>query len=403
MEKIRIGITINYLAVGGSQSFAFALADGLGKCGHLVFVYDFNLPFYSTSLSELHSPLLDSQFFSFHQYKLPVVIALFQKIKFLNIGMTWLLNFSRVARFRRFVIENKIQLVSSHLMAADTLSAFALQDMKDVVHCVTMHGSYEGFPKAIVKKKREVTFTRVNGVVYLTPRNIEFLSIVKSKNPKLRYKQIYNGYNHNVFTNDMQVITRAELHIPADAFVFIQVARGAEDKGWSESIRAFLRLKEEVNANVVLLLVGDGEYLSILKEKYHTFPEIIFYGYSGNPIPLIQISNVGMLPTYYKGESLPNTVIEYLFCGKPVLASNIGEIKNMIGAGTSLPAGYTFNLSAGGPIIFSELIEKMASYVSNSSLYKEHAANTQIQIAKFRMEYCISQYEEFFFTLLNSK
>ena len=36
---------------------------------------------------------------------------------------------------------------------------------------------------------------------------------------------------------------------------------------------------------------------------------------------------MGLMPSRFKGESYPLVVIDCLFAGKPVLASNIGEVK----------------------------------------------------------------------------
>lgn len=265
-----------------------------------------------------------------------------------------------------------------------------------------MHGSYEGFPASITKPVREKVFGRLNGLVYLTPRNIEFLSLLRSVNPSLRMKQIYNGYIPGIFAQNSKPVQRAELGISDEDFVFIQVARGTEDKGWLQSINAFLRVKKSASVPVKLLLVGSGEYLETLRTKHASDPSLIFYGFSGNPIPLIRIADAGLLPTYYKGESLPNTVIEYLFSGKPVLASDIGEIPNMIGAGTGTPAGFVFRRSDKGPVNETELEEKMLLFLEQKEIYREHARNTAIHTEKFKMENCAKAYQDFFELLINN-
>lgn len=38
-------------------------------------------------------------------------------------------------------------------------------------------------------------------------------------------------------------------------------------------------------------------------------------------------SDMGLITSRFKGESYPLVIIDCLFAGKPVLASNIGEIK----------------------------------------------------------------------------
>ncbi len=402
MSKLNIAITINYLAVGGSQTFALGLAQGLSDLGHTVFVYDFNLPFTTRSLNDLDSPLLRDKNFELVQYEAPLntsMYHLFLRVRPVEIITTYLLRKSRVRKFRKFVKLHKIQVVSSHLMAADTLTALAVRYKNNITHCATMHGSYEGFPSVLKKRIREIVFGRVDGIIYLTKKNIDFLDDLKNKNQKLKIKQIYNGYIPQTF--DAEPISRREIGIPDDAFVFVQVARGTEDKGWNESILAFLSVKQKTDKNVWLFLIGDGDYLSSLKSKYQkTGNNIVFYGYSGNPIPLIKICNVGILPTYYKGESLPNSIIEYINLSLPVIGSDIGEIANMIGAYGEQPAGVIVPRIDEGPVSVEKLTELMENYVNNKGLYVIHKGNTILQYTKFDMQSCASSYEKYFNELL---
>jgi glycosyltransferase involved in cell wall biosynthesis len=287
-------------------------------------------------------------------------------------------------------------------MGADTLSSFAVKNLRDVVHCASMHGSYEGYPSVIKKKKRTKVFSRTDGIIYVTPRNIDFLKYVEKKNNKLKITQIYYGCNPSMFDTSSN-ISRKELQIPESAFVFIQVARGTKDKGWKETIDAYNIIKARTKIPVRLLLVGDGDFLRELKKLYSNEPGILFYGYAGNPAPLVKISDAGLLPTFYKGESLPFTVIEYLFNGKPVIASDIGEIKNMIGSNTEFPAGFVLNLTSDGPVNEKELAEKMLIYIQQKYIYNSHVSNTSKQFEKFKMDNCISSYTNFFSELLNEK
>ncbi|MFO0478774.1 MAG: glycosyltransferase family 4 protein [Bacteroidota bacterium] len=403
MTKLKIAITINYIAVGGSQTFAFSLARGLANLGHEVFIYDFNLPFFIESLENLKSPLLlNSSNIKLFKFKIPFPEYIYRhviKIRLLEIFITWFLNKVRVKKFSNFVRENKIQLVSSHLMGADTLSGLALKSFPEVVHCVSMHGSYEGYPQVAKKKLRELIFSRVNGIVYLTQRNLEFLKALKYVNSKVDIIKIYNGYLFEIFNNSNSKVSRLDLGISEDAFVFIQVARGAKNKGWEESIEAFIMASKSTKFEIFLLLIGGGEYLEELKVKYQNYSRIIFYGYAGNPIPFIEIANVGLLPTYYSGESLPNSVIEYLYLGKPVLASGNGEIAEMIGANSESPAGYALPLSFTNGVNIEELYEKMILYIEDKIVYYKHQINAIVQSKKFDMDICANSYSSFFLKL----
>ena len=55
-----------------------------------------------------------------------------------------------------------------------------------------------------------------------------------------------------------------------------------------------------------------------------------FYGEHLNPLELVQCADLGILPSFFPGESCPSTIIEYLGSGKPVVSTVLGEIPNMI-------------------------------------------------------------------------
>src|SRR6185437_13149544 len=79
-----------------------------------------------------------------------------------------------------------------------------------------------------------------------------------------------------------------------------------------------------------LVLVGESTYLQTLKNNFAQHQTIHFIGESKNPLEWVNIFDVGLLPSTYASESLPTVVIEYLCCNKPVIASDAGEIVNMI-------------------------------------------------------------------------
>jgi hypothetical protein len=74
-----------------------------------------------------------------------------------------------------------------------------------------------------------------------------------------------------------------------------------------------------------LVLVGSSDYLDGLRAAT-TNPRVHFVGFAPNPIDWVRLFDVGLLPSYFASESLPNCVAEYLFCGAPVVATRIGEI-----------------------------------------------------------------------------
>ncbi len=168
------------------------------------------------------------------------------------------------------------------------------------------------------------------------------------------------------------------------------VARGDKTKGWEEAIKAFLLLKRSTDRPVKLILVGWSDYLKKLSEQY-TDRDIIFTGQTDNPLGWIYHFDAGLLPTYFPAESLPNSIIEYLAMGKPVIATRWAEIPQMINSPHG-KAGIIINLKNGKADV-SQLYQAMSKYLNDTSLWKKHKHNTQYAFEKFSMEKCYKSYK----------
>jgi len=169
--------------------------------------------------------------------------------------------------------------------------------------------------------------------------------------------------------------------------VFGMVSRGIPEKGWERCIEAFNKLNM---SNTDLVLVGGGEYIESLKQKYAAKVNIHFTGHSDEPLEWINIFDVGLLPSTYASESLPTAVIEYLCLNKPVIASDAGEIKNMLQkdgqqAGVVIPI-------LDNKIDNNLLADAMKKYIEDKALYAEHSANAAICFRQFDLDECADKY-----------
>ena len=127
---------------------------------------------------------------------------------------------------------------------------------------------------------------------------------------------------------------------------------------------------------------------------------IIFTGYTDSPANFIQKSHVCILPTYFEGESSPYSVIEYLAYQKPVIATNKGEIKEMLDANGNF-AGTILELSNDGRPNVNDLTKAMETLMLDTELYDEKVKLTSIAFEKFTMQKCNEEYIKIYEKLLN--
>jgi glycosyltransferase involved in cell wall biosynthesis len=140
--------------------------------------------------------------------------------------------------------------------------------------------------------------------------------------------------------------SRAELGIPEDAIVVIEVARLAPQKGQTTVLRTVAALREkfgDVRAVFVGEDVGDGSTEREAKreaEELGAADWAMFLGRRDDVPGLLALSDLSVLPS--AGEGLPMSLIESIALGTPVIATDVGDVRWLIestGAGICVEAG----------------------------------------------------------------
>ncbi len=283
---------------------------------------------------------------------------------------------------RSLITKEGFDIVHSHLFKTDLLVALALRGL-EIPMAITVHGDYLNFFQSTkvlnYKEKLNQILKRVNGIICISDKQLNFFRAQLSSGSDIKLVKIYNGFEYNK-------------EIPSknnSPFVFGMVARGIPEKGWQICIDAFLTLK---HPNLSLILVGQSDYIKALKEKYCSHSTIQFVGYSDDPIQWISKFHVGLLLTTYASESLPTSIIEYLYSGIPVIASDAGEIPIMIKSSSGV-AGTILSKSQ---LNYKEVAKAMELYVKNPLLYNTHSLEAKKAFGKFEMQKTIQELESFY-------
>ncbi|WP_167958659.1 glycosyltransferase [Anaerosporobacter faecicola] len=236
---------------------------------------------------------------------------------------------NREEELANYIRAMRIEVVHTHHQAVQTFIASMFQKdeevRKQVYHVATSHGMYESFDdntlSYILKKQ-------VSGYV-------DQWTYVADKN-RIPFQKM-DCYEEEIFhkiTNGMEppkpgTIRREDLGIPDHAFVFCIASRALKKKGWYEAITCTKEINKTAKKPVHLILVGDGEVYEEL-QKQDIDPTIHLMGYQKNACDYYQIADAGILLSTYASESTPLTIIEAMMCGKPVIATDLGDIRNML-------------------------------------------------------------------------
>lgn len=386
---MRILFTTPALTIGGIEVLALRFSEAFGAAGHDVTLYDF-------------SP----------QRRVESFVAQFDHSKFRLAGVStrarwWklsaLLHKTRLRPggiweqkveqdFARLLADNEFDIICSLSFHQDYLACKYAQRKRTPV-VVSMHGVYEYAAPEWPERARAI-YDYARAITYLADKNMAYYWAQPYFCPDMPTVKIYNGTNLDEPVRE--AVSRASLGIAEEAFVYIMVARGVKEKGWEEAIKAFLHLRRS-HAQATLLLVGEGDYLEELKKQYAAEPNIIFYGLHPNPVQLTQLADVGLLPTYFPIESLPNVIIDYLRCGLPVVSTAIGEIPEMLRAADGHSAGTVLPLLPGNSGVSTTLLaEAMERYLADEAFYRQQAERVQQVRLKFDIRTCVRRYIEVF-------
>lgn len=116
-----------------------------------------------------------------------------------------------------------------------------------------------------------------------------------------------------------------------DGTVVIGVSdRLSRFKGIDILIGAFGELTKEFG-NIKLVITGKGNYENDLKElaaKFGLDDKVLFTGFTTEVILTAASYDIAVLASFE--ESFPNTVVEYMACGKPVVCTKVGGVHEIV-------------------------------------------------------------------------
>jgi len=228
---------------------------------------------------------------------------------------------------------------------------------------------------------------RANKFLYLTQKNL----LTFDKYPlttKEKLVQVYIGYEPD---REIEAVKKESLGISKESFVFGLIARAIPEKGWQRSIDLIIELRNR-GFECDLVLCGESKYSKKLKLKYKNYQFIHFVGYVSNTAKWIKMFDVGLLPSFFPSEALPNIVIEYLAYEKPVISTNIGEIPKMINSDKG-DAGIIVSYDDKKEASLVEMVDFASEVMQNKQKYETYQKRASLAYKeKFSMQVCAQKY-----------
>lgn len=380
---MRILIVTEALVLGGAETFVLRLARRLRADGHGAELLCLN--------PDLEDPRLVAQFGDVPIHRIPLpglrtAKRIDRVARTFGIDLNW--QQRRAARWVQRHLVGRFDVHHTHLFGADWLLTRLKRRHPGLRIVSTLHGDYalheeraRGTERNQLlnwRAKLAETIGAVDRWVTISRAQHRQFAELFGVDPAL-LTDIPNGYTPSAQVHAVERPAGMPLN-------FVMVARGMREKGWGFLVEAFGRLEGECR----LVLVGEGTFLDELRAAHGNDPRIDFAGLHLNPVEVIAQCDVFVHPSIYRAESLPTVIIEALYAGVPVIATDVGEVARMI----ETPAGEQAGILVSADV--SRLTERLAgamqAYLDDPALRASHAARTAAAFTKYDMASCAAAY-----------
>ena len=295
-----------------------------------------------------------------------------------------------------FLRKNTFDIVHTHTSKAGILGRLAAKcaGVPYIVHTPHGHVFYGYFGK--FKTQLFIWIERLTGmithkIITLTDRGTREHIDFKIA-PAHKFITIYSGIDAHPVDHTID----ASLEIPVGSFVFGTVARLDPIKGMTYLIDAMSLVVRQYPQSY-LLVVGDGCESEKLKEQCRKLGlenKVLFTGFQKTPSYFIKRMDVFILPSLNEG--MGRVILEAMVHAKPVIASNVGGIPELIDDGQNGILVPPANAPA--------LAAAMSRLIGQEPLLKKMGILSQAKVSeKFSLERMIKDIESLYVHLIEPK
>ena len=299
-----------------------------------------------------------------------------------------------IFKVKKILKQIKPDIVYMHSSKAGAIGRIALAFNFRIPVLYNAHGWYFN---ATISKKKKKFFALIEKMLALKTKMIinisksEYDSAIKNKiAPEKKMCIIENGIDFDKFkdNNKYRKETREKYNIKDEEIVIGVVGRLSEQKDPMTMIKAF-KLVNDVKSNTKLMYVGSGNLEEDVKEyakQAGILDKIIITGWVSNVEEYIPVFDIAVLPSKWEGFGL--VLIEYMACDKPIVASDIGGIPDII---KDKENGLLCKCND-----YKDLSEKLLYLINNNEIAYRMIENNIDYRKKYDIKLVVKKYEELF-------
>jgi glycosyltransferase involved in cell wall biosynthesis len=290
-----------------------------------------------------------------------------------------------------------IDLVQTSLWWAEKVIHNSYHQINNIPWVTSMHGCHETlikhpetdptFKASIEEMKQEVSHW-----VYTAEKNREIFEHIGTPE---HLSRIRNG----VVVKPITTLSREELGLRKTSVVLCLATRAIETKGWRQAVSATAKLNKQGYV-VDLMLIGEGP----MADEYNqnTPPHVHLYGQVSNIQDYINVADIGLLPSFFLGESMPLILLEMMAQGKAIITTDVGDIPDMMGEG-SQAAGIMVALTKNNTVHQASFNKAIEPLMVKSARTKLGRAAKRRYKTYFTMERMMDEYAKLYDGIIENR
>ena len=233
--------------------------------------------------------------------------------------------------FHQLIHDWRPDVLDAHFVWPDGVAVAALGKEAGIPYTITLRGKlYECLKSTSKTRQCADALTDAAGVISVSGLLAEEARKLGVSSEKLSV--IPNGVDRERFHPKDKATCRKELSLPPNGRIFVTVAHLGHRKGHHEVIHALAQLPEDVRLVIVGGPAQGGTFETIrsVAAKKGVENRLILTGPQPyHKIPLyFNAADASVLASYREG--CPNAVLESLACGTPVVATDVGAVRDIL-------------------------------------------------------------------------
>ncbi len=174
-------------------------------------------------------------------------------------------------------------------------------------------------------------YTSASRLIVTTGEKLRQTLIRENGFPPEKMISVPTGIDATLFVQGGKQQARHSLQLPADKFIIGILATIRSWKGHVYLVEAVARLREQY-PDLHLLIVGDGPSRPVVEARLEQCGLIEMTTLPGNRsdvVPWLQSMDLFVLPSY-ANEGVPQSLMQAMFCGIPVISTPVGSITELV-------------------------------------------------------------------------